>query len=496
MQSLTARNTDLRIARTLQAIVLDRSIRGSLVAQIVAAIESLVSGGALTAGERMPSVRNIAKHLEVSTFTIVEAYERLIAAGCLISRRGSGYFVARRDPTLGAKRPTNDAGISSEGASLSALSPDLYMGNSGKVPAGVGWLPTQWYGDGWLRDAARQAMRVHPDRLQGYGHSLGFFDLRALLARKWQQSIPGVEPDNILLTRGATHAFDLLLQALTQPGDNVLIEDPGYPPLLALIEHHGCVPIPISRNSSGLDIDGLEKSAGETAPKLAFITTVLHNPLGTTLDAAQAHRLLKLAEQFDFWLVEDDIFRELSVSEAPSLAAMDGLRRVIRVDSTSKTLSPFVRVGSICAPEKLIVELTRVKMVTGLTSSELDERVAYCAMASGEYRRAVSRLQTRLESSLARGMERLDAMGLMPLAQPHGGMFIAASLVGTNGAPISGNWIAQCAAAQGLLLAPASLFSRNVDTPWFRFNVAHLDNPLLHRFFVRWQDGLFGRSEK
>ena len=332
-------------------------------------------------------------------------------------------------------------------------------------------------------------MRVNPDRLQGYGNSLGFPDLRTLLARRWQQIISSIDPENILLTRSATHAFDLLLQTLTQPGDNVLVEDPGYPPLLSLIEHHGCIPVPIPRDATGLDLGLLEKLAGEATPKLAFITTVLHNPLGTTLDAAQAHRLLKLAEQFDFWLIEDDTFRELSVLGAPSLSAMDGLRRTIRVDSTAKTLSPFIRVGSICASNKLIAELTRVKMVTGLTSSELDERVACCAMASGEYRRTVARLQTKLDDAVNKGIEWLGRMGLRPLANPQGGMFIAASLAASGCGALGGNRIAQFAATRGLLLAPASLFSRSGDAPWFRFNVAYLEHPMLHLFFAELQDG-------
>jgi DNA-binding transcriptional MocR family regulator len=489
MQSLATKNSDLRIAQTLRTIAVDRSIRGSLVAQIVTAIESFVQDGALAAGDRMPSVRNIARQLQVSTFTIVEAYERLIAAGCLVSRRGSGYFVARRDSPALERRSAGDAIASPASELPPSLSSDPYMGNSGKLPVGVGWLPAHWYGDRWIQDATRQAVRINPDRLQGYGNSLGFSDLRALLARRWQQTIPTVYPENILLTRGATHALDLLLQALTQPGDSVFVEDPGFPPLSALIEHHGCTSVPVPRDAAGLDLVAMEKLATEMSPKLAFVTTVLHNPLGTSLDAAQAHRLLRLAEQFDFWLVEDDTFRELSVLSAPSLAAMDGLRRTIRVDSTSKTLSPFIRIGSICASDRLIAELTRIKMVTGLTSSELDERVACCAISSVEYRRAVARLQTRLENATAKGIDWLHTMGLTPIATPQGGMFIAARLSRPDTPPMSGNRIAQLGAANGLLLAPASMFSKGSDAPWFRFNVAHLENPMLHRFFAKLQSG-------
>jgi DNA-binding transcriptional MocR family regulator len=123
-----------------------------------------------------------------------------------------------------------------------------------------------------------------------------------------------------------------------------------------------------------------------------FVNTVLQNPLGTSLSQAQAHRLLALAEQFDFWLVEDDIYRELAAPGEASLAAMDGLRRVIRIGSFSKTLSPVLRVGAICASASLIPELVRVKMLTGLTTSEINERAVFDAVSSRAYRRQVERL--------------------------------------------------------------------------------------------------------
>jgi DNA-binding transcriptional MocR family regulator len=467
----------------LYSIRLDRSSRSSLVAQIVGSVQRLIESGTLKPGQKMPSVRTVARQLQVSTFTVVEANERLIAAGHLQSRRGSGYFITRDEPPA-------DAGASRSAAraepvhGAGALSPELYSGNSGMLPAGAGWLPAQWHGNGWIRDATRQAMRVHPDRLQGYGDVMGLPELRRLLAQKLRQSLIDVDEQSVLLVRSATHAFDLLLRTLCRPGDRVLVEDPGHPTLRALIEQHGCVPIPVPRSAEGLDLETLEHLAARETPRVFFVNTVAQNPLGTTIPASQLHRLLGLAERFDFRVVEDDVFRELAPLGQPSLAAMDGLRSVIRVDSTSKTLSPFIRVGSICAAGPLIDELARVKMVTGLTTSELDERIACCAMASSDYRRMVSRLQARLESACTAGTGHLRDMGLQPLARPCAGMFVSAMWQGGAGAPASGARIAELAAAHKILLAPGALFSpTGGDAPWFRFNVAYLDHPALHQFF-------------
>ena len=242
-----------------------------------------------------------------------------------------------------------------------------------------------------------------------------------------------VEPDQILLTHGATHAFDLILRTLTKPGDTVLVEDPGYSNLLSLIRHHGCIPVGIPRGDAGLDFDvNWNGRQRRRQPKLMFVNTVLQNPLGTSLSQAQAHRLLGVAEQFDFWLVEDDIYRELAARGEASLAAMDGLRRVIRVGSFSKTLSPVLRVGSICASRSLVPELLRIKMLTGLTTSEINERAVYHAISARPYKRMVERLVDQLRSGREQTIERLRDVGMAPVAKPRGGMFVSA---GWPGAP-------------------------------------------------------------
>ena len=457
-------------------LAIDRRRRGSLVDQIVEAIAEMVNRRVLCAGTKMPSVRQFAKVNGVSTFTVVESYDRLLHLGLLSSRRGSGFFVAR---TAGgdARQP---ACLPASASAVDALTPDLYSGQSDALPVGAGWLPPEWYGESTLLDAVRHAMKIPAGRLRGYGHPLGFPSLRQHLAATLSAELFAVEPEQILLTHGATHAFDLVLRTLTRPGDVVFVEDPGYGNLIALVRHHGCVPVGIPRGPHGLDMEILAREAQARQPKLMFVNTVLQNPLGTSLTQAQAHRLLALSEQFDFWLVEDDIYRELAARGESSLAAMDGLRRVIRVGSFSKTVSPVLRVGSICASGSLMPELGRVKMVTGLTTSEINERAVYDAVSSRAYRKQVERLVHQLDGARERALEALAEAGLAPLARPRGGMFVSA---GAPDLPGSGRAIAERALRVGLLLSPGEFFSlRTPESPWFRFNVAYAAEPLLLGF--------------
>jgi len=466
-------------AKVWPALPIDKTKRGSLVEQIVLAISAMVNERQLGAGTKMPSVRQFAKCNGVSTFTVVEAYERLHQLGLLSARRGAGFFVARS--MVPAACPAQAApGLQSE---IDALAPELYSGQQEALPVGAGWLPPEWYGETTILDAVRHAMKIPAGRLRGYGHPLGLPALRLQLATSFSAELFPVEPDQVLLTHGATHAFDLILRTLARPGDVVLVEDPGYGNLLSLIRHHGCVPVGIRRTDAGLDMEELARQAAVLQPKLMFVNTVLQNPLGASLTQAQAHRLLGLAEQFDFWLVEDDIYRELAAPSDASLAAMDGLRRVIRVGSFSKTLSPVLRVGSLCASRSLVPELLRVKMLAGLTTSEINERAVLDAIGTRGYRRMVGRLVSRLDGAREDAFEALGEVGLRPLARPRGGMFVSA---GWDEAPTQGRSarsIADAALKAGILLAPAEFFTqRTPERIWFRFNVAYAADPALLAF--------------
>lgn len=466
-------------------LAIDRARKGGLVEQIVGAITDMVARRVLHVGAKMPSVRQFAKCNGVSTFTVVESYDRLVTLGLLSSRRGSGYFVARQEVPATLLPESHTRHHSAAPAVIDALTPDLYSGVSDALPVGAGWLPPEWYGEDTILDAVRQAMRIPANRLRGYGHPMGFPTLRQHMAAVLTDELYPVEAEQILLTHGATHAFDLVLRTLTKPGDAVLVEDPGYSNLLSLIRHHGCIPVGIPRGENGLDMEALAEQAKATSPKLMFVNTVLQNPLGTSLTHAQAHRLLALAEQYDFWLVEDDIYRELAPHGAsfPSLAAMDGLRRVIRVGSFSKTLSPVLRVGSISASNSLLPELLRVKMLAGLTTSEINERAVFHAITARPYRRMVERLASQLEAGRARTIDNLAAAGMTPLAAPRGGMFVSAGWQVAPSPELNGKTIAEQALKAGILLSPNEFFMlRPSSTIWFRFNAAYSDSPQLKTF--------------
>ena len=153
------------------------------------------------------------------------------------------------------------------------------------------------------------------------------------------------------------------------------------------------------------------------------------------------------------------------------------------IRDSSKTLSPVLRVGSICASSSLLPELVRVKMLAGLTTSEINERAVYHAISARPYKRMVDKLIAQLEAGRERAIDSLRGAGMTPLAKPRGGMFVSAGWSDAPGAHFNGKIIADQALKAGILLSPCDFFMlRQPETIWFRFNVAYTDHPQLLTF--------------
>lgn len=453
---------------------LNRTSPLSLVEQLHKQLAGAILQKVVPVGAKLPSVRQLAQALQISTFTVIESYQVLQSHGLVQARSGSGYFVCQASNTVSA------INFASQHVSVDTLSADLYTGVSSTLAVGAGWLPAEWYDTQTLADALRDCARNTPLRLRGYGNPLGLNLLRQQLAQQFSQELFPVHSEQILLSNGASHAFDLILRSLCRPGDTVLLEDPCYSNLISLVREHGCKILGVKRDENGLDLAQLAQLAAEHRPRLMVVNTVLQNPLGTCLSPQAAHRLLSLTEQHDFYLVEDDIYRDLCTRQEVSIAALDGLRRVLRVGSFSKALSPGLRVGSICASASLIHDLVRIKMLTGLTTSEINERVVYHALTHKHYRRNLERLRYQLALSMDGSIRQLRACGLRVLATPPGGMFVCAGWPESSAAASE---IAEQALEQQILLAPDQFFCLNPSPyPWFRFNVALAQNAQLAAF--------------
>ncbi len=223
----------------------------------------------------------------------------------------------------------------------------------------------------------------------------GYLPLRQQLVQRLAYADIHAEVAQIVTTNGVTHAIDLVARHFIAPGDTVFVEDPAWFVMFGRFAAFGAKIVGVPRGLDGPDIGVLANLLTRHQPKLFVIGSVLHNPTSTSISAANAHRLLKLADQYGFTIVEDDVYGDLHPGRGLRLASLDQLRRVIYIGGFSKTLAANLRVGYIATAPEIAQPIADLKMLTGLTSSELPERVVARVLAEGHYRRHVDRLRAQ-----------------------------------------------------------------------------------------------------
>jgi DNA-binding transcriptional MocR family regulator len=430
-------------------------------------------------GMRMPSIRKLAEDKGVSRFTVVEAYERLVAHGYLDSRRGSGFYVRER----GAE-PARHTGLQRVDSPIDVvwlLRNMLHTASPEKGP-GIGYLPNRWLDGEILANALRAMGRQSASQLLSYGTPQGFLPLRQQLQTRFAELEIGATPEQILLVSGITQGLDLISRLYVQPGDTVLVGEPGWFQMFGRFASQGARVVGVPYTPGGLDLDLLETQVKTWRPKMLMLDSVLQNPTSTSLNASQAHRILQLAETYDFMVIEDDIYGDLAPPGYPAtrLASLDQLKRVIYLGSYSKTLAANLRVGFIAAAPEIIQALSDQKMLAGMTSPEINERLVFKVLTEGHYRRHVERLRGRLDQVRDKTARMIERAGFKLFNSPSAGMFLWADS-GVDTSPM-----AATALEAGYFLAPGALFSphQSVST-WMRFNIANCGDPGLPAFLAR-----------
>ena len=378
-------------------IHMDLSRRGTLTEQIVKEVRRLVDEREIRPETRLPSIRQFAAAHGVSKFTVVQAYDRLVASGHIRSRHGVGFFV--NQPAHHLVEPCT------RGVQLDRANDVLWMmrRQTCRFPMkhlpGNGWLPPQWLEDSGLERAMRGISRLR-DRGSsgGYGDPRGFAPLREDVSRQLADVGITASTDQVLLTNGTIGGIDLVGRYLVRPNDVVLVDDPGYFQTFGHMRALGATIEGVPWTSTGPDLKHLETMARTYSPRFFITTPIVQNPTGYSISQGTAFRLLQLAERYKFYIIEDDVFGTLHPDPPPRLASLDQLHRVIYVNSFSKALSPRLRVGYVAAHPDLVHDLVDLKMLTQAMSSELTERLVHEVLTQGQYRKHLAKLRVNLHA--------------------------------------------------------------------------------------------------
>ena len=436
-------------------------------------------------GTRLPSIRGFAADKRVSRHTVVEAYERLAELGYVEARRGSGFYVRARAAPASALRPSRGAPAPDSRIDVAWLLRSMFRDLPHDRMPGGGLFPPDWLDSALIARSARGVTRTAKRSWLAYGTPQGYLPLRQQLSLKLSALEIPAEPEQIVTTAGVTHAIDLVARHFLRPGDAVFVDDPAWFVMFARFAMLGARVIGVPRRADGPDLEALRGLLVAHRPKVFVLSSVLHNPTGTSMTAANAYAVLQLAEEHGVTLVEDDIYGDLSPDATPHpparlaalrLAALDRRRRVIYVGGFSKTLAANLRVGYLVAPPELAPALADQKLLGALTTPEFGERVIARVLVERRYARHCAGLRANLDAARTTVLARLRKLGARVFAEDAQGMFLWADL-GTDT-----NALATRLFDAGYLAAPGSLFCPSqLPSTWMRFNVASSQNPEMWR---------------
>jgi GntR family transcriptional regulator/MocR family aminotransferase len=361
-------------------IVVDRADGDPLAAQVSTQVRAAVTHGALHAGDRLPSTRDLAATLGVSRTVVTTAYASLFAEGWLEGRHGSGTYVAdvASAPPAPARAPADaDAPGPREPAPGAGSLVELRPG----IPWAAGIDPAAWR-RAW-RYAGSQPPSPWPD-------PHGLPELRAELAAYLRRSRAlSVSPADVLVTRGVSGGLALLAAALLSPGDKAGVEEPGYPAAREVLTRAGAQVVPCRVDAHGVVPEELPGDL-----RLLYTTPAHQYPLGGRLPVGRRQALTAWARKTGAVVVEDDYDSEFryDVGPLPALYSMDP-EVIVYLGTASKALTPAVGAGWLVASPALVERIARLRPDLGERMPEPVQHALLALLSSGDLERHIRRMR-------------------------------------------------------------------------------------------------------
>jgi len=381
---------------------LDPSLPASLQAQLRERVVNAILSRALQPGERLPSSRNLARHLQIARNTVTLAYQALADDGYLEARPRSGYVVTEDAPanplgytelTIPEEQKINwDKRIVTPALQLSVLNKPINW-REYDYPFIYGQADQTLFSHSEWRDCARQALGLRD--FGALAGDFGYDDDPMLVNYITSHSLPqrGIYkvPEHVLVTLGAQNALFLIAKLLIDAQTVVGLEDPCYPDFRNIVASRTRKILPLQVDGAGLIMDEEKLSRCD----IIFVTPSHQCPTTVTMPIERRKILLELAEKHDFIIVEDDYEFEMNFLQAPTpaLKSMDERARVLYIGSFSKSLFPGLRLGYLAGPDRLITEARRLRHLMFRHPPGHSQRTAAYFMALGHYSAQLRRLK-------------------------------------------------------------------------------------------------------
>jgi GntR family transcriptional regulator/MocR family aminotransferase len=417
------------------SLALDRQSSVSLQEQIARFFRAAISEGRMRGGMRVCSSRQFAVDFGISRTTAVEAYERLVEEGYLVTRPGAGVFVAAELPdhfrlTATGRRltpaavPAAPASNDVPAASFAKVDMRKY-----ELPLAPGMPALDRFPWAVWTKLTNKVCRERPLSALGYGDPQGELALREAIC-EYLATARGIvcAPGQVIVMSGTEQIVTFAAGQLAARGESVWFENPGYPFLRHVLRGVGLSPVPVAVDSQGMSVaDGLREAP---TARLAVVSPTYQYPLGISMSLERRMELIEWAQHTQGWILENEIDGDYRYSAHPisPIYALAKAQRVVYCGSLSKPLAPGLRVNYLVAPPdvagSLAIRSTLVPLLTQLVLARFNSE-GYLASHMNKMRRLYARRRTLLLEAL-----RTEAAGLLHVdSVPEAGLRLAAGLL-------------------------------------------------------------------
>jgi DNA-binding transcriptional MocR family regulator len=428
--------------------------------QIAESIATPIRAGTLARGDRVPSVRELARRHGVSLGTVMQAYRMLEDSRLIEARTRSGYFVAARPPKPPEPEASNPPAssmavdVSSLAARVMTLAHDPAC-----VSFGAACPSSDLFSQERVRRAVSRAAQRHRATLTQYTIGPGDQSLRRAIARHALRMGCQLDARDVVVTNSCLESITLCLRSVTQPGDVVALESPTLFSFLEILEnlHLRALEIP-THPRTGLSLDALQLAFDTQPVKAVLAVPTLSNPIGATMPLAERRRLAQMVAERRVPLIEDVLYNDFAEDDElrRAVRSFDTSGHVMICGSFSKTIAPGLRLGWVAAG-RWGESLARLKQATSGSQSVMLERALADLLTQpgieAGYRQMRASLAARVDE--ARGLIAQHFPKGTRVTNPAGGLILWAEL--PRG--IDALALFQASLAENIVIAPGTMFS-------------------------------------
>ncbi|WP_343638501.1 PLP-dependent aminotransferase family protein [Chryseobacterium sp.] len=330
---------------------IDKKLEKAVYLQIADTIISDIRSGRLKTGDALPGSRNLAQTLKINRNTVVEAYQVLINEEWVISRERKGIFVSERLPALHEKNAE----------ALHNPSHQQVMSNGIVINFDDGHPDSKIAPVTELARAYRQIFGIKAKwQMMGYGNEHGDTEFRKMISQMLNhQRGMHIHENEISITRGSQMGMFLTAQTLLNPGDMVIVEDPGYQPAWQAFEYAGAKLLSVPVDQEGIHMETVEKLLKQHQNiKALYITPHRQYPTTVTLSLARRLQLIELSNQYNITIIEDDYDNEFHFGYRPILpiSSFPELNNYVYIGTLSKVVAPALRIGYLATKNQELLK--------------------------------------------------------------------------------------------------------------------------------------------